>query len=405
LHYNKRNRIWRDEKMKKGTFIIGIMFLIIFLSGQEIQEDAIAINIEVPVRVFTKGKFVEELNLEDFEVYEDGVPQKVEALYLVKKTVIDREETELDKKSAGRIYLPEVSRTFVLAFEMMDYFPKLEETLEYFFNNVFLPDDLLYVVTPLKTYLLKTEFLEKTPKEVIVNQLKSMLVKDIKSAARELKGMLRDLEWLSTEIERDESGSAKAMAENILRQIRDYRHFDEKSLMDFRDQLKDIEGQKYVFLFYQKKVIPVPHQIPIPDDVERLWISFDVDRIKKAFSDSLISINFIFATKTDPYHMDGYRINPAEQRPDPSPNSLQLIDPSDEIFGAFHEMAKSTGGITESSANIASSFQRAVIASENYYLLYYSPKAYKADGKFRNIKVKVKSRNYRVTHRAGYIAD
>jgi len=313
--------------MKKGTFIIGIMFLIIFLSGQEIQEDAIAINIEVPVRVFTKGKFVEELNLEDFEVYEDGVPQKVEALYLVKKTVIDREETELDKKSAGRIYLPEVSRTFVLAFEMMDYFPKLEETLEYFFNNVFLPDDLLYVVTPLKT------------------------------------------------------------------------------LMDFRDQLKDIEGQKYVFLFYQKKVIPVPHQIPIPDDVERLWISFDVDRIKKAFSDSLISINFIFATKTDPYHMDGYRINPAEQRPDPSPNSLQLIDPSDEIFGAFHEMAKSTGGITESSANIASSFQRAVIASENYYLLYYSPKAYKADGKFRNIKVKVKSRNYRVTHRAGYIAD
>ena len=84
---------------------------------------------------------------------------------------------------------------------------------------------------------------------------------------------------------------------------------------------------------------------------------------------------------------------------------LQLANLSAELFGAFHEMAKTTGGITDSSANIASSFERAAIASENYYLLYYSPKNYKADGKFRNIKVKVKGKNYRVTHRAGYIAD
>ena len=116
--------------MRKGIFVFGTLILILFLSGQEIQEEAIAINIEVPVRVFTKGKFVEELNLEDFEVYEDGVLHKVEALYLVKKIVIDREETELDKKLARRIYLPEVSRTFVLVFELMDYFPKIEETLE-----------------------------------------------------------------------------------------------------------------------------------------------------------------------------------------------------------------------------------------------------------------------------------
>ena len=60
-------------------------------------------------------------------------------------------------------------------------------------------------------------------------------MKDIKSSAREFKSMLRDLEWLRTEIERDESGSAALMAENILRQIRDYRNFDEKRLMGFKD--------------------------------------------------------------------------------------------------------------------------------------------------------------------------
>lgn len=39
------------------------------------------------------------------------------------------------------------------------------------------------------------------------------------------------------------------------------------------------------------------------------------------------------------------------------------------------------------------------------YLLYYSPKDYQTDGKFRNIKVRVKGKSYRVNYRAGYIAD
>ncbi|MGZ5515475.1 MAG: hypothetical protein ACXW2O_10590 [Candidatus Aminicenantales bacterium] len=37
-------------------------------------------------------------------------------------------------------------------------------------------------------------------------------------------------------------------------------------------------------------------------------------------------------------------------------------------------------------------------------LLYYSPKDKAADGKFRQIEVKVKSGSYRVEHVAGYLA-
>jgi hypothetical protein len=48
---------------------------------------------------------------------------------------------------------------------------------------------------------------------------------------------------------------------------------------------------------------------------------------------------------------------------------------------------------------------KVVNASENHYLLYYSPKEFIADGKFRRIEVKVKGKNYKVFHRAGYIAD
>ena len=58
--------------MKKGTFIIGVLFIILFLSGQEIQEEAIAINIEVPVRVYNGNTFVKGLRINDFEVFEEG---------------------------------------------------------------------------------------------------------------------------------------------------------------------------------------------------------------------------------------------------------------------------------------------------------------------------------------------
>jgi len=39
------------------------------LSGQQVQEEAIAINIEVPVRVHDGNKFIENLAIGDFEIH------------------------------------------------------------------------------------------------------------------------------------------------------------------------------------------------------------------------------------------------------------------------------------------------------------------------------------------------
>jgi hypothetical protein len=68
-------------------------------------------------------------------------------------------------------------------------------------------------------------------------------------------------------------------------------------------------------------------------------------------------------------------------------------------------MSQATGGVATSSANPAYAMKKASDASENYYLLYYSPKEYQADGKFKEIKVSVKGKSYRVSHRAGYFAN
>ena len=78
--------------MKKGILILSTLLMIFFISGQEIQEEAAAINIEVPVRVYDGNNFVEDLAIGDFEIYEDGMLQDIEAVYFINKTTIARQE-------------------------------------------------------------------------------------------------------------------------------------------------------------------------------------------------------------------------------------------------------------------------------------------------------------------------
>jgi len=127
-------------------------------------------------------------------------------------------------------------------------------------------------------------------------------------------------------------------------------------------------------------------------------VTFDTERIRRIFSDSSISINFLFVTNK-PSVMGDLDIGRMK------PLRVRLMDQSYSVFSAFREVSDTTGGIADSSANVLASFQKAATAAENYYLICYSPMDYKPDGKFRKIEVKVKNRNYRITHRAGYFAD
>jgi VWFA-related protein len=383
-------------------FLITVAILGIALFAQEITHETLVINIEVPVRVFRGDKFVEDLTIDDFEVFEDGKIQKIEAVYMIKKTSIEKKEGE--KK-----FSPNISRNFVLLFQVQDYLPKIEKALDYFFNNVIMPGDTLTVFTPMKTYNFKTEALEMLPKEEIVKQLKVKIRKDTLMGNSEYKQLLRDIE---EEVAGVDEVSIQ-VCQLLLNRLEDLRRVDENSLLGFAEFLKAREGQKYVFLFYQKELLPqlAPTSLSLRQSLSqdeqhflfqlsdlflhyRRDIAFDVERIKQVFSDSSISIHFLYITKAPILSVEGMQPSPVTWR-----------EQSEDIFSAFREMARATGGLTDSSSNAASAFQRVVDASENYYLIYYAPANFKRDGNFRNIDVKVKNRNYRIMHRAGYFAN
>lgn len=310
------------------------------IGAQELQHAVTVVNIEVPVRVFRRDVFVDGLGLGDFEVYEDGKLQSIEAVYRIRKTDIEK------KEEAGRAYTPDVSRRFVLVFELHEYLVKVGEALDEFFDRVIAPGDQLHVVTPAKTYNFKVEAFTRMPKRKMADQLKGILKKDLSLGNSDYRSMMKGLEEIfALEIEPD---IKQSMYMEVARVLRDLKSMDEQRL--------------------------------------------------QAFADSSISVHFLFVTDKPGMH-DNLSVGRM------TPLRVELKDQSDSIYRAFQDVARATGGISDSSANPVAAFRKAAAASENYYLIYYSPSDYRPDGKFRQIEVRVKGRNYRVAHRAGYYAN
>lgn len=383
--------------------------------SQQLAHEVKVINIEVPVRVFKGDTFIDSLTINDFEVLENGKPQSIEAVYLIKKTDIKREE---GKKGAAK---PQVSRQFVLFFEMSDYMPEIDKVLDSFFDKVILPGDSLIVITPMKRYHLRSESLEKLPKDQIKKQLRGKLRQDIFIGTSEYRNTIEEL---YKSFSGDASLEEKIeLYSTFLSRLESLRKVNEKGLIQFAEYLKTMPGQKFVYLFYQKENVPqynpkylMQQQFQHQDDpfltpkfAENFDffnrdVKFDVEAVKKAYADSSISIHFLYVTKTPAVKIPVTASLDAAAAMDGS-GEITMVERSEDIFSAFNEIAQATGGISDTSANADAAFKRAVNASENYYLIYYTPKDYKSDGKFHEIKVNVKGGGYRILHRAGYIGN
>ncbi len=419
-------------KALRITLVLLLLGCGVLFSHQILQEISQVINIEVPVRVFKSGRFVDDLTIKDFQLLEDGVPQKIEAVYLVRQDTVTRGE---DRKQKFR---PQTARTFFLFFEVSEWDARLGESVDYFCNSVLLPRDRLIAVTPVKTYRLKEEGFTRKSREEIAAELKSLIRKDALAGDAEYRSALKDLEEmaqiLNSALADDDSGqqitnvmtgqSMRATAVGLLEQgidvvathymsylqrVETLREVNELRMMDFAKYLKEQDGQKYVFLFYQREYIPMIDPKILAGassglqnvegvDINMLladvanWynrdMSTDVERVKRAFADASTAVHFLFITK-------------------PAPNipGVYFQERSSDTFTPFAEMAKASGGFMASSANPNFLFREAVEASENYYLLYYAPREYSGDGSFKTIKVRIKGEGYKSIHRLGYFSN
>jgi VWFA-related protein len=381
--------------------------LILTLFPQEFHHTAGVINVEVPVRVFDGDRFVDNLSINDFEVFEDGKPQKIVTLYLIRKTAVQKEEKAAAPKAepAPKIeFVPEKFRNFLLLFEVHDPMPKINEALDYFFKEVFHKGDRVTVVSPKGTYRFKQETFDRVQPDEVARQLKKNLRKDILLGAWDYRSLIQDIRDLDSP--QMASDVTDRLILNDIRELRDRLTINDQGIRRLAQALKAQEGRKIIFVFYQKEEIVIPgskYDTSGYGEAQRP-IDYNVKDIEKIFADASLTVNFIFLTNSTTSTFD---ITDQRRSVDDSSGveSRSLMDLSPSLYGAFREMAHASGGTTEASANALASFRKTVTASENYYLLYYVPSQYKADGKFRTIKVSVKGKNYKISNRSGYVAN
>lgn len=376
---------------------------------QELHHAAGVINVEVPVRVFDGDRFVGDLALQDFEVLEDGRPQKIAALYLIRKGDVQKEEKPAPSAETPA---PKTGRTIVLQFQITEPDPKLEEAVNFFFDQVLQPEDSLTVITPRATYRFDPEALGRLPRRDVARRLNDKLRKDILAGAADYRRLLSDIRDIErTPLDPDEK---LQMLSEVYRQLRDRAEISKPALARMAKALKAQEGQKFVFLFYEKELVKsasfgnfgdetLPAEERVLDDMAATELrripSVNTKEIERIFSDASITVHFIYLTQSK---MNAAGLGVEELRRDQGRATRDL---SPSLFTSFREMAEATGGVSEASANPFAAFKKAATATENYYLLYYVPDDYRADGRFKEIEVTVKDKRFRVAHRAGYFAN
>lgn len=400
--------------MKKATVLSTIFLLTVFLFSQPPSE-VNAKNIKIPVRVFEGNEFVDNLTIEDFEIYENGVTQDIEALYVVdKKQIVKKEE----KKQ----FSPRLSRNYYLLFQVLEYDPKLEKSINYFFKDVLLPGDSLLIMTPKKPYYLSDKALSSMSREDIAKDMIDVLRKDTKIESSAYRSQMRSLRRIVNSISgqnigdvdssQDVGGSfSLAMLLNryreALQKMEELRIVDQNLFLQFAGKLKPVPGPKSLFLFYEREFRPElssgvmnnlisnyqgePNVIGDLQDLFQFYNRSErvnVKKIKQAFSDASVCFNFLFVNRDARGSM-----------------GITMREQSEDFFKAFKETAEATGGTVDSSQNPSLGFRNALDASQNYYLLYYSPQDYKADGSYKEIEVKIPGKNYSIKYRHGYYAN
>ena len=110
-------------------FVILILFVLVPLRGQEtVKEEVKVVNVEVPVRVFCKGKPVDHLTIGDFKLYENKKKQRITSLKILRR--------KIKAESRNPCY-------FVLVFRVHHFDESFRQGVRYLFDHILRKGDTL----------------------------------------------------------------------------------------------------------------------------------------------------------------------------------------------------------------------------------------------------------------------
>jgi len=399
--------------------IFGCLIVILIAAGFSLTQEPVGINIEIPVRVFDGNQFVDNLTIDDFEIYENSIRRNIYALVLTEKAQIIRQDIKQQIK-------PDLGRHFCFLFQITDYNPRISEGMTYFFNNIFQSGDTIMLITPLKQYSLSSKALEIKSREDLVKDIIQVIRRDTLSGSAEYNSAVIDLRRIVSSISSASGGQQTMYQSSIdttqtsgytspleqllpnyretLEKLENMRIVNEESFLAFATHFKSLPGQKIAFLFYQREFRPeldsttmnrlVSNNQDNPallGQIQELFqvyyrdTNMNVERMKQVFADSSVMMNLLFFNKTP------------EQVP-----GVYMREQSEDLYQIFSELADSTGGVINSAQNPAAALRDVSDTADKCYLLYYFSPPSDIQSRFKTIEVVVKGAKYRVLHKQGY---
>lgn len=411
--------------MKKINVLILIILIIfvfsLFVKAQEeqLREEVSVVNIEVPVRVFHKGKTVDNLTKEDFKLYEGRKQQEINGFFIKKQKIKTGPPAV---REAAAPALP--SRYFVLIFRISDHSDDVRKALDYVFDHMLRKNDQLMVFANDKSLSFNNLNEKAKAHELVSRVLRGEAQKAHTRMIKYLRRVESETEhhylvWLK------HPGAMGAAFDffNVHLQIwRDFkrRHLlpDMRKYFHFARHLEHIKKEKWVINFYQMPVFPKLKStgearrrvVAITDN----WSTFSSEgrAIRKlleileqemnvAASFPVKDISKLFYKVNATFHSIFINTSLADFSRD---YEYQRV--STDIENSLRAITKDTGGKLIASNDLSKALNVIEEKETIYYLLTYAPDNPQKVGK---IKVNLKNKDYRVVYddnmRADYIGE
>ncbi len=382
------------------------------------KSDTALRTVRVSVRAANDGRFVQDLSLGDFEILDAGLPQTADGLAVIDNGRLTRQDGAAIPGAGG-------GRRIWVLLQMTDYDSKLEGALQYLFQDVLTERDSLTLVTPGKPYVLSPEAFRKRPKDEIAKETTKLVRKDILSGNSDYRTIMADLKRIvraiegsnqshpmdDIESEADAGDSAFGIELSLPRykaalvKLDSLRLVDPRRFMAMAEGLRQSVEPAVVFLVYQREFRPEINPTIMAqlmslnqdrDDIlaslqdlftfYRREVSFELEPVRRAFADAGAVFNFVFMNRQ------------AKQS-----FGVTMTEQSEDLFKIFSDISASTGGAVSTTGDPGKGFQKVAEETRQAYILRYLPSDPGRKGEFRPLSVRVKGRDCKVTHQAGYI--
>jgi len=393
--------------MKGFLLAAGVAFAIqqpqVFRTGVDI--------VEVDVVVYDKtGAFVADLAMDDFEVQENGAPQRVEQLYLHLRPSPPTNGARAESSSPSSLAQPATARrTFVVVFDSDHMTPggfkrTQQAALSLFEKSFVNGGDFGGVISDGR---------------MVNNRLTSdreELVKAVKSAKPSAKKNSRLLEEREfPRMSEIEAVRIRASNDQMMRSVVIRRALDEdpKARVDFVEAAVDVKATDLSTQAQAATNETVQVLIALMNGLARLEGRKTVLLMSEGFlaeeSWPLVraAVDAAAQSNTRLYTLDARGLNRGLgvlMDATPADSDARLLDHMDFGADAMNSLAVDSGGFVVRNVNdFGRAVARMVDDSSNYYVLGYRPRTTQ-DGKFHRIAVKVKRSGVAVRARRGYVA-